>query len=82
LRELVKIPSVAKAVRRNVHLGSLDRDLMLKTRKQRANMRLQEYCCLAMAMGVAAAIETRKIQGRGLFLQTRVITNENTRKGI
>jgi hypothetical protein len=31
-------------------------------------------------MGVAAEIETRKIQGRGAFLQSRVISIEKARK--
>ena len=31
-------------------------------------------------MGVAAEIETRKIQGRGAFLHSRVIRSEKTRK--
>jgi len=52
---------------------------MLKTANQKANMRLQANCCLDTAMGVAAEIETRKIQGRGAFLHSRVIRIEKAR---
>ena len=43
-------------------------------------MRLQVNCSLDIAMGVAAEIETRKIQGRGAFLQSRVMSIEKARK--
>jgi len=43
-------------------------------------MRLQANCCLDIAMGVAAEIETSKIQGRGAFLHNRVIRIEKARK--
>ncbi len=44
-------------------------------------MRLQANWYLDTAMGVAADIDTRKIQGRGVFLHSRDITNEKTKKG-
>jgi len=45
-----------------------------------AKIRLQANCCLDTAMGVAAEIETRKIHGRGAFLQSKVIRIEKARK--
>jgi hypothetical protein len=52
---------------------------MLKTINQKANMRLGSTRCLDKGIGVAANIETRKIQGRGAFLHRRVTKTERTR---
>jgi hypothetical protein len=61
-------------------LGSLEKYHMLKTANQKANMRLAATCILNIAIGVAADTETRRIQGRGIFLHRRVIKAEKTRK--
>ena len=53
---------------------------MLKSANQRAKTTLQANCCLDIAMGVAATIDTRKIQGRGVFRHKKVIRKDNTRK--
>jgi hypothetical protein len=55
---------------------------MLITANQRAQIRLQANCCRRRGMGVAATIETRKIQGIGVFLHRNVITKEKSMKGI
>lgn len=52
----------------------------LKSTDQRANMRLQLNLCRAMAIGVAADMETNEIHERGAFLHSIVMTNDRTRK--